>query len=539
MQVSKHGEPEPIGYHGSDRRAVARGLMVDGHALISWAFLGGCLLLPAAVGVAFVTPGSTIDLWPVALAVWCTVVLGAGVALLLAWRVGGWVRPGQLGTALVALALLVSVLPRFSDLVASVDRLRSVRPLATTIVLLLAVGHMVRSLRYDEIDTEVRPVRELVRLVGFMVLGVLAGVTVLAVSPGLRPVVGWGTSVVCLLGAAAVLVAGRHAAPAVRRGIAAALVLMGIGSFLHHASGADLEQGLAAASMCTGAWVFAGIARDRLRVAFAIQDGRSMQALATLGRYSREVSRERELRHDALNALAAIRSAAEVLAERGQRLDQATRAELSLATRTELARVERMLDPTPSSLPQDVALADVLRPVLLARAHCGLVVEVDVGDTRVLAVPDVVARIVDNLLRNAQRHAPGARVRLLAERRGGLVQLSVTDTGPGIPAPRREAVFAAGETSGPHGQGLGLPSARRLARDQGGDLRLVSSERGCRFVLTLPAPSGPEPVPVPSSASSSSSTSLPLLASLSSSPSSPSSSTTVGATVPPPRVTAG
>jgi signal transduction histidine kinase len=66
------------------------------------------------------------------------------------------------------------------------------------------------------------------------------------------------------------------------------------------------------------------------------------------------------------------------------------------------------------------------------------------------------------------------------------VRLSVSDTGPGIPAQRRAEVFDAGVTTHARGQGLGLPSALRLARDQGGDLRLVSADGGCCFVLTLP-----------------------------------------------------
>lgn len=490
-------DPDRVGYEGRDRRAVSRGLEVDGRSLVLWtiAGVGGLILLAATL--AFATPGATIDLWPVALAFWCTAVLGSGVALLLAWRIGGWARPGQLGAALVAVSLLVSFVPRFSDLVASIERLRSVRPLATTVVMALAVAHVVRSLRRADIDTAVKPVRELLELVGLMLLGALAGVTLLLVSPGLQSLIGWGPPAVCAFGAFAVVMV-RHRAPrAVTRGVAGALMLMALGGFLHRVSGLDLVQAAAAAAMCSAGWVFVGIARDRLRVAFAMQDARSLQTLATLGRYSSEVSHERERRHDALNALAAIRSAAEVLAAQGQQLDQATRAELSLAARSELARVERLLDAAGPSQPRDVLLADVLRPVLLARTHSGLTVETHVGEAGVRAVPDVVARIIDNLLQNAERHAPGASVRLEARQRDGQVELSVTDAGPGIPVQRRGALFDVGVSSSPRGHGLGLPSALRLARSQGGDLRLATGDHGCRFVLTLPA----TPILVPSSAS--------------------------------------
>jgi signal transduction histidine kinase len=103
-----------------------------------------------------------------------------------------------------------------------------------------------------------------------------------------------------------------------------------------------------------------------------------------------------------------------------------------------------------------------------------------------------VARIAGNLLQNVERHAAGSGVRIVAEEVGGVVRLTVSDRGPGIPAQRRDRVFDAGVTTCPQGQGLGLPSALRLARDQGGDLQLVSSDTGCCFVLTLPsaAPGG-------------------------------------------------
>jgi signal transduction histidine kinase len=432
------------------------------------------------------TPGPTIDLWPVALAFWCTLVVGSGIALIVAWRIGGWARPGRLGTALVALSLLVSLLPRLSEILAPIDGLHNVRPLGTTVVILVASGYLVRSLRTDDVDTAVRPVHALLVVVGLMILGILAGMTVLMLAgDGAVRALRWAPAVACVVGAGAMLAAAGRPRPVIVKGTAVMLMLMAAGSSVRHASSADLAQALAATAMCSSAWLAAGIARDRLRVALAMHDGRSLQTLATLGRFSSEMSLERERRHDALNALAAIRSAAEVLTSRGPDLDPATRTELSLATRAELARVERMLAP-PVSSAHDALLTEVLRPVLLARRHRGLVIDADLGGLRVQADPDIVARIVGNLLQNVERHAEGSRVRLVAEQDGDSVRLSVSDTGPGIPAQRRAEVFDAGVTTHARGQGLGLPSALRLARDQGGDLRLVSADRGCCFVLTLP-----------------------------------------------------
>lgn len=482
-------QPARGGYQGGDRRAVARGIAVDGRALVSWTVLGGLQVLFVASVMALVTPGPTIDLWPMALAFWCAVALGSGIALIVAWRIGGWVRPGQLGTALVALAVLVSLLPRIADLLASDDNLRSFRPLGTTVVILVAVLAALRSLRRDDVDTAVRPIHELVTLVCLMVVAVLASATLLLqMSDGVQSAVEWAPAAASILGAGAIVVLGRGAPRAITRGVATGFLLMGVASFVRHSSAADLVQAVATGTMCTSAWLFAGIARDRLRIALTMQDGRSLQTLATLGRYSTEMSRDRERRHDALNALAAIRSAAEVLTSQGRGLDPATRTELTLAARAELARVERMLTATSDAIRRDVVLAEVLRPVLLAHTHRGLVVEAELGAVQVRAVPDIVARIVENLLTNVERHAPGSCAYLSVETGADVVRLRVSDTGPGIPAPRRELVFDSGVTTSPDGQGLGLPSAQRLARDQGGELALVGSgESGCCFVLSLPA----------------------------------------------------
>jgi signal transduction histidine kinase len=450
--------------------------------------IGGAVVLAVAFAIVLLTPGPTIDLWPVALAFWCTLTLGSGVALVVAWRIGGWARPGQLGTALVSLALFVSLLPRFSELVTPIESLRDIRPLGTAVILLVAGAYLMRALRRQDVDTAVRPIYELGALSALMALGVLASVTLLLLAnDAVQNAIEWGPAGACLLGAGAAAAAGRRTAPVVSGAVATALLLMSLGSAVHHASQADVAQAFATAAMCTSSLVFAAIARMRLRAALALQDARSLQTLVTLGEYSTEVSRERERRHDALNALAAIRSAAEVLTSRGQRLDPATRAELALAARAEIARVERMLAPSTSGAAREVVLSEVLQPVLLARVHSGLDVQADLGGVAVHAVPDVVARIVDNLLQNVERHAPGSGVMITAEPSRGEVRLIVSDHGPGIPAQRRAHLFEPGMTSCASGHGLGLPSARRLAQDQGGDLDLVSGESGCCFVLTLPA----------------------------------------------------
>ncbi len=112
--------------------------------------------------------------------------------------------------------------------------------------------------------------------------------------------------------------------------------------------------------------------------------------------------------------------------------------------------------------------------------------------------PGAVARIVRILLDNAVGIAPsGSSVRAQTETDDGWAQLSVSDSGPGVPAPERERIFERfqrGSTSGGHsGVGLGLAIGRELAIRMNGSLTLLDGagdgDSGACLALRLPAAS--------------------------------------------------
>lgn len=119
-------------------------------------------------------------------------------------------------------------------------------------------------------------------------------------------------------------------------------------------------------------------------------------------------------------------------------------------------------------------------------------------------VDPLLGRAVENLVRNALEWGPEDEpvdVRIEEGDDGGLV-IRVVDRGPGIPEAIRERVFERFERGEPpdgdedvaaEGLGLGLPIARRIAEDAGGELRYEeTSGGGATFVLSLPHEPGDE-----------------------------------------------
>jgi signal transduction histidine kinase len=102
---------------------------------------------------------------------------------------------------------------------------------------------------------------------------------------------------------------------------------------------------------------------------------------------------------------------------------------------------------------------------------------------------DRVLQVITNLLANAFRWTPdGGTIELAAATVNGVVNVDVSDTGPGIGEDEVERIFVPFISRDNHGTGLGLPIARELAVALGGRIELESRVgEGSRFRLVLPA----------------------------------------------------
>lgn len=114
------------------------------------------------------------------------------------------------------------------------------------------------------------------------------------------------------------------------------------------------------------------------------------------------------------------------------------------------------------------------------------------GGTMIEADPDHVHRIFLNLFRNALQAmtltGEDIRLSVTAAPADDFIRIEVADTGPGLPPKARENLFQPFTSSTrKEGTGLGLTTARELARAHGGDIVLVrTGEDGTVFAVSLP-----------------------------------------------------
>lgn len=136
-----------------------------------------------------------------------------------------------------------------------------------------------------------------------------------------------------------------------------------------------------------------------------------------------------------------------------------------------------------------------------AAAPRGITIQLDVpADLVVYGDERLLDRVFDNLIRNAVHHnVDRGRVAVEATRQArpgewvpDEVVVTVSDTGPGIPAAERDRIFERFYRIDPSrsrrtgGAGLGLAIAREIVTLYGGTVRVIDSPAGATFEVTLP-----------------------------------------------------
>ena len=118
--------------------------------------------------------------------------------------------------------------------------------------------------------------------------------------------------------------------------------------------------------------------------------------------------------------------------------------------------------------------------------------ELPYGQPEVYFNRQLMERAISNVLQNALNYTPqGGKVTVNAVMEGDFVAITVTDTGPGIPAEMQPKVFdkyfRSPRTAGTRGTGLGLAVVKLVADVHSGKVEANCPEgAGCTFKILLP-----------------------------------------------------
>jgi PAS domain S-box-containing protein len=160
------------------------------------------------------------------------------------------------------------------------------------------------------------------------------------------------------------------------------------------------------------------------------------------------------------------------------------------------AVVKRFLDFT---RPMDIRLeatqlAELLKEVLEIAMPQFQKSNIQLAQLLPIDVPEVyvdralLKQAVLNLVLNAAEAMPnGGQLRLMLSRRGEMAEITVGDTGKGIPLENRQKIFQLFFTTRPGGSGIGLASTFRIVQLHNGSIDFTSEVgRGTTFRIELP-----------------------------------------------------
>jgi signal transduction histidine kinase len=202
--------------------------------------------------------------------------------------------------------------------------------------------------------------------------------------------------------------------------------------------------------------------------------------------------------HEVKNPLAAIRSSAQILTERLSGKE----AEFARIVVSEVDRLNRVVNEfldyaRPAPLKREPVLLsalldsclELLAPVI---GQAGIRVKraYPQGERQVSADSNQLRQVFLNLVLNAvQAMHAGGEVTLELRQQGGSTQVSVRDTGSGIPFDKLRQVSEPFYSTKPGGTGLGLPIAQRIVSEHGGRL-VIESRPGTGTTVTVTFPGG-------------------------------------------------
>lgn len=275
------------------------------------------------------------------------------------------------------------------------------------------------------------------------------------------------------------------------------------------AQGQEIERDVAVALPAPGVWKVRArpfpLEGPRAGVLVTFNDLSNLRRLEALRKdFVANVS------HELRTPLTALRAALETLLE-GALDDRAAARDFLETAQNQVDRLQRLIDdllvlsrldkgeakaPPGTRTPLDATVDKVVKVLKPVAQKKKVVFEVN-WPAETVFVPlssDHVAQVFMNLLDNAVKfNRPGGRISLTAAVRDGRTEVTVQDSGPGIPPEDLPRVFerfyrvdkSRGGDAG--GTGLGLAIVKHIVENAGGQVSAASAPgQGARFTVSFP-----------------------------------------------------
>ena len=215
----------------------------------------------------------------------------------------------------------------------------------------------------------------------------------------------------------------------------------------------------------------------------------------------------RQVSHELKTPLTALREGAELLSEEAVGKLTPGQREITEIMRHNSVQLQKLIEALLSfGASQFRKVAVDLEPVeirqvvervvadhSLAIRSRGLTLDLAIQDVMFSADSEKLRVVLDNLVSNAVKFSPaGGQIRIGARINGEMLQLDVTDQGPGIPMADRARIFepfyqGRDEGAGPvRGTGIGLSVVKEYVFGHGGSIEVVDSRKGAHLRVRLP-----------------------------------------------------
>jgi two-component system OmpR family sensor kinase len=394
-------------------------------------------------------------------------VFTAGVAVAVLLATGGWAsdnrRAVRMGAAVAVYAGVV-LLPA----AVGADPATGMWALASDAALLGVVGYLALAVRASADRRGDRITAAVLAAAVAVVAAVLAGIALLAPAAAPPDALVHSADLIVWSGAGAgavvVFIAGTVADRSLLRGTALGFATLAAGHAARIAIGSEAGGAAAAALQLAAVAMLLAVAVRFVRAEVGVLVGRRARLAEAEAAIAASAERNRELRELAVG----LSGAARVLAREGADVRPRDRRLLAAAG-TEFERLHELAGGRPG--PATAPLARVLGDVAAVHRANGLEVEVEIeGDPGAPVAVGPLSRVLTGLLVDCAEHAPGARVRLLAEPDRGRLRVEIAD-GPALPAQTVAALVQRGGT-GPRP----VPSTLGPALTSGRALVVTSSE---------------------------------------------------------------